>query len=291
MRAQIEQVPRRRAGTRGLWLDDDGRNRGEPLWVEVEGHDRRGRDHRRPVGARATTSRPASTCRSAAATLPGIYTIDALDLPRRGDASTDFIPQNDGIFRPINVMAQEGTLFNPTFPRSALARAYAADHGASDAVIKALADVVPDKVCAGASTLSASASTPATSPRSRSTGYTSRSTRARTAGVSARMGWTRSTSSSANSRNTPIEEIDLALPAPYRALRADDRIRRRPGRWRGGIGIVRVNRFLEDGVVHHRSPTERTRRRGGCSAAATDITMHLTRIDPDGSREPLLLEA
>ena len=52
----------------------------------------------------------------------------------------------------------------------------------------------------------------------------------------------------ANSRNTPIEEIDLLFP-----LRTE-RYELRPdppaaGKWRGGIGIVRVNRFLEDGVV------------------------------------------
>jgi N-methylhydantoinase B/oxoprolinase/acetone carboxylase alpha subunit len=51
----------------------------------------------------------------------------------------------------------------------------------------------------------------------------------------------------ANTRNNPIEELDMRFP-----MRCDQYELRQesaaPGRWRGGIGIVRRNRFLVDGV-------------------------------------------
>jgi N-methylhydantoinase B/oxoprolinase/acetone carboxylase alpha subunit len=51
----------------------------------------------------------------------------------------------------------------------------------------------------------------------------------------------------ANTRNNPIEELDMRFP-----IRCDQYELRpepaSPGRWRGGIGIVRRNRFLVDGV-------------------------------------------
>ena len=51
----------------------------------------------------------------------------------------------------------------------------------------------------------------------------------------------------ANTRNNPIEELDLRFPVrcDQYELRPEPAA---PGRWRGGIGIIRRNRFLVDGV-------------------------------------------
>jgi len=52
----------------------------------------------------------------------------------------------------------------------------------------------------------------------------------------------------ANTRNNPIEELEWRFP--MRTERYE--LREDPcaaGRWRGGIGMVRVNRFLEDTIV------------------------------------------
>ena len=51
----------------------------------------------------------------------------------------------------------------------------------------------------------------------------------------------------ANTRNNPIEELDMRFPmrCDRYELRDDPAA---PGEWRGGIGIVRKNRFLEPGV-------------------------------------------
>ena len=51
----------------------------------------------------------------------------------------------------------------------------------------------------------------------------------------------------ANTRNNPIEELDMRFP-----MRCDQYELRpepaAPGKWRGGIGIIRRNRFLVDGT-------------------------------------------
>jgi N-methylhydantoinase B/oxoprolinase/acetone carboxylase alpha subunit len=51
----------------------------------------------------------------------------------------------------------------------------------------------------------------------------------------------------ANTRNNPIEELDLRFPVRCEQyeLRAEPAA---PGKWRGGIGIIRRNRFLVPGV-------------------------------------------
>jgi N-methylhydantoinase B/oxoprolinase/acetone carboxylase alpha subunit len=51
----------------------------------------------------------------------------------------------------------------------------------------------------------------------------------------------------ANTRNNPIEELDMRFP-----MRCDQYELRpepaAPGKWRGGVGIIRRNRFLVDGI-------------------------------------------
>ena len=190
MRAQIEAVPD------GTWEAERlaRRRRAQPRRAALrarEGHDRGLRHHRRPLEVLRQRADRASTCPSAAACCPASTRSSARCSSTRR-RSTDFIPQNDGIFRPIKVIAREGSIFNPSFPRSALSRVCPILR-VSDAAIQALAEVVPDRVCGGLERRSASASTPATSPRSRSTGSTSRSTRAPTAGAAARTASTRST--------------------------------------------------------------------------------------------------
>ena len=55
-----------------------------------------------------------------------------------------------------------------------------------------------------------------------------------------------------NTRNNPVEELELRYP--LRILRYE--LREEPsaaGKWRGGIGIVRETRFLDDGFVSSES--------------------------------------
>lgn len=58
------------------------------------------------------------------------------------------IPFNEGVKRPIAITAPEGSLLNPTYPAPVRARMEAA-YRAFNAVMKALAQVVPEKVISG----------------------------------------------------------------------------------------------------------------------------------------------
>src|SRR5262245_8662765 len=51
----------------------------------------------------------------------------------------------------------------------------------------------------------------------------------------------------ANTRNNPIEELDMRFPVrcDQYELRPEPAA---PGKWRGGVGIIRRNRFLVDGT-------------------------------------------
>ena len=71
----------------------------------------------------------------------------------------------------------------------------------------------------------------------------------------------------ANTRNNPIEELDMRFPMRCDRYELRDEPAA-PGKWRGGIGIVRRNRFLVDGAYscegdrQHRSAARHLRRLG-----------------------------
>ena len=58
------------------------------------------------------------------------------------------VPQNDGVFRPVKVIAPKGTIFNPNFPRACFSR-FCQVQRVVDNTILALADALPEKVTAG----------------------------------------------------------------------------------------------------------------------------------------------
>ena len=59
-----------------------------------------------------------------------------------------WIPQNSGLVRPIEIVAPPGTLANPIFPAPVIAR-FCTGIELSNAVVQALARVVPRQVCGG----------------------------------------------------------------------------------------------------------------------------------------------
>ena len=105
----------------------------------------------------------------------------------------EHVPQNDGVFRPVKVIAPKGTIFNPNFPRACFSR-FCQTQRVVDNVNLALADALPEKVTGGNSAgIHFCAYAGLRRVDSASTGSTSRSTRARTAAATARTRWTRST--------------------------------------------------------------------------------------------------
>jgi N-methylhydantoinase B len=89
-----------------------------------------------------------------------------------------------------------------------------------------------------------------------------------------------------NSRNTPIEETDWLFPLRTIRYELRDDVAPAPGRWRGGLGIVRENRFVKGGAFT--SETDRAYDPpAGLFGGGTGHRLKLTRIDPDGTEHRL----
>lgn len=79
---------------------------------------------------------------------PWASTVSATLAAVKAALTSPEIPFNEGFKRPIAVTAPKGTLVNPSYPAPVRARLLAA-YRCFNAVLKALAQVVPDKVIAG----------------------------------------------------------------------------------------------------------------------------------------------
>ena len=135
-----EDPGRRRTAPIVGWLDDDARNRGVRLRVEtkviVEGDeitiDLTGSNPEVPTGYNVPFE---------GSLLVGAYyavrtiLLDEVTFP-------EHVPQNDGVFRPVKVIAPKGTIFNPTFPRACFSR-FCQMQRVVDNTILALADALP----------------------------------------------------------------------------------------------------------------------------------------------------
>jgi N-methylhydantoinase B/oxoprolinase/acetone carboxylase alpha subunit len=158
----------------------------------------------------------------------------------------EHVPQNDGVFRPVKVIAPKGTIFNPNFPRACFSR-FCQTQRVVDNVNLALADALPDKVTGGNS---AGIHFCAYAGFDESAGEYWLYLEVNEGSYGGRFGKDAMDSVDnlmANTRNNPIEELDMRFP-----MRCDQYELRpepaAPGKWRGGVGIIRRNRFLVDGT-------------------------------------------
>jgi N-methylhydantoinase B len=244
LRDQIAKIPDGEYKAPTAWLDDDARNRGVRLRVEtkviVEGDtitiDLTGSQAEVPTGYNVPFE---------GSLLVGAYyavrtlLLDEVTFP-------EHVPQNDGVFRPVEVVAPKGTIFNPNFPRACFSR-FCQVQRVVDNTILALADQLPQQVTAGNSAgihfCSYSGFVPETGEywlylEVNEGSYGGRYGKDAMDSVDNLM---------ANTRNNPIEELDLRFPVrcDQYELRPEPAA---PGKWRGGIGIIRRNRFLVDGT-------------------------------------------
>lgn len=245
LRQEIAKVPDGVYTTDVGYLDDDGRNYGQKLPVQVkviiEGdtitYDLTGSSGEVPTAFNCPFE---GTTESAFAFITRMVFLDVAAYPV-------FVPQNEGMLRPVTVIAPEGSIFNPTYPTACFAR-FCQVQRAVDLALRALAPVLPDRVTAGNS---AHIHFMSYSGWDESAGeywvylevdegsYGGRPDRDGLDSVDCLI---------ANTRNNPIEELEWRFP--MRTERYE--LRDDPcaaGQWRGGIGVVRVNRFLTDTTV------------------------------------------
>ena len=246
LRSRIAEIPDGEYTAEGF-LDDDGRNRGKNLPVKVTV---------RITGETAEVDLTGSS--------PQVPT--AYNVPFEGSTKVacyfaframlldsyttdEYIPANEGSFRPITVTAPLGCIFNPKFPAAAQSR-FAQCQRLIDCIVKALAPVIPERVTAGCSaTLSFG-------------GYTglkddgeywvllevnegSYGGRPKTDGPDSIDELMK------NTRNNPIEDVGMHLPLVCDRYELRDDVAPGAGRFRGGLGAVEVQRFTDDGLMSH----------------------------------------
>jgi N-methylhydantoinase B len=152
------------------------------------------------------------------------------------------IPQNEGLTRPISIVAPKGCLANPEFPAPVIAR-FCPGNQLADTLMKALAQVVPAQVSAGIGNLRIASFSGLKEGRH---WVHMEILEGSYGGRTGLDGMDAVDTLYANTRNNPIEDIEMHLP--LRVNRYELREGVVPaGRWRGGIGSVREFAFLDDG--------------------------------------------
>ncbi|MFN0160913.1 MAG: hydantoinase B/oxoprolinase family protein [Burkholderiales bacterium] len=242
LRAEIAKIPDGEYHAES-WLDDDGRNWGKPLFVNVTVRKRGDAIEIDLTGSADEVETGYNVPFEGSLQVACYYIVRTLMLDEV--MSEEFIPQNSGMFRPVTVVAPKGSIFNPNFPRACFAR-MAQIQRVLDCVIRALAPVLPERVTAGNSAHVMSVSYSGFNAARRQYwvcvevnegAYGARQTKDGLDAVDTLM---------ANTRNVPCEEVEMRFP-----LRVE-RYELRPeapgaGRTRGGISAVRDVRFLADG--------------------------------------------
>ena len=169
-------------------------------------------------------------------------------------ATHDPVPTNSGLFRPVKITAPLGCLANPTFPAPTIAR-FCGGNIVADALMRALAPVVPDRVSAGVGNLKVTAFSGLLGD-GRHWVYMD-IMEGSYGGRYGKDGLDAVDTLYANTRNNPVEDIESHYPLRLtRYELVEDGAG--PGRWRGGLGSIREFEFLEptgysvegDGSVH-----------------------------------------
>jgi len=242
LRAEIAKIPDGDYGAES-WLDHDGRNWDRRLKVMVTVRKRGSEITIDLTGSADETETGFNVPFEGSLKVACFYAIRTLLLDQA--MSGDFVPQNEGMFRPVKVIAPEGSIFNPRFPRACSAR-MAQVQRVIDCVIRAMAPVIPEQATAGNSATVMSVSYSGfDSARNQywvcvevnEGSYGARATKDGLDAVDNLM---------ANTRNVPCEEIELHYPLRVERYELRDEAPG-AGRFRGGMGHVREMRFLVDG--------------------------------------------
>ncbi len=246
LRKRISEIPDGEYTAEG-WCDDDGRNRDVRLPIKVTVRingdkvvvDLTGSAKQVPTGYNVPFE--------GSTKVACYFAFRALLLDQA--TTKEYIPQNQGSFRPIEVIAPKGTIFNPEFPAAAEAR-FTQCNRLIDCVVRALAPVIPDKVIAGSSASLSFIAYAGLRPTGdywvflevNEGSYGGRPSSDGPDSIDNLM---------CNTRNNPIEDLGMHLPMVCDRYELRDDALPGAGAHRGGIGVVKSQRVLTDASITH----------------------------------------
>lgn len=282
MRQRISEIPDGEYVAEG-WLDDDGRNREQRLKVKVTVRVR-GDELDVDLTGSADQTPTAYNVPFEGSTKVAAYAafrkllLDAYTCDTR-------VPSNEGSFRPINVIAPLGSIFNPKAPASAEAR-FTQCNRMIDLIIKALAPVMPETIIAGSSASISFAAYSGVRPSGDYWVFLE-------VNEGAYGGRPRSDGPDcidnlmANTRNNPLEDLAMHIPMICDRYELRDDVPPGAGTFRGGLGVIKAQRVLTPGFITHESERHKDTPWGvfGGSDGATGRCLIYNKQAPDEARE------
>jgi N-methylhydantoinase B len=188
-------------------------------------------------------------------------------------ATHEYVPQNAGLVRPVRIIAERGSLANPTFPCATIGR-FCPGNIVADTLMRALAQICPERVSAGIGNMKVISYS----------GVVDQNhwvymdiTEGAYGGRLGKDGIDAVDVLYANTRNNPVEDIEAHYP--IRVTRYELRTDKvGAGRWRGGMGSIRDMQFLDrahmslEGDGHRHPPPGIFGGKDGYPGAALYIT-------------------
>ncbi len=248
MRQQIAEIPDGEYVVED-WLDDDGRNRDQRLKIKVTVRVK-GDAVEVDLTGSADQTPTAYNVPFEGSTKVAIYSAFRKLLLDAATSETR-VPSNEGSFRPIKVIAPLGSIFNPKFPASAEAR-FTQCNRVNDMIIRAFAEVMPERVIAGSSASISFASYSGVRPSGdywvflevNEGAYGGRPHSDGPDSIDNLM---------ANTRNNPLEDLAMHIPMICDRYELRDDAPPGAGEFRGGIGVIKSQRVLTAGFITHES--------------------------------------
>jgi len=227
MRTEISKMPEGRYSAED-WLENTGTN-DEKVKIKVTITIKKDRLTVDYIGTDRQVNGPVNAVLGV--TLSGVYYV----LRCLTDPS---IPMNDGCYRPVKVDAPEGTVMNPTPPAPVAGGNVETSQRNVDVLLKAFAQIVPEKVCAACQGTMNNVTVGGINPEDGKPWTFYETIAGGFGGRKGADGVDAIHTHMTNTMNTPIEAIESIYPIRFLKyeMRKDSG---GPGRWRGGVGLER----------------------------------------------------
>jgi N-methylhydantoinase B len=156
-------------------------------------------------------------------------------------ALTEYVPQNEGMERPIQIVAPKGCMANPNFPAPTIGR-FCPGNVLSATVMKALAPVAPRNISAGTGNIKVGAYS---GTKNGDYWVYIDITEGSYGGRYGKDGMDAVDTLFTNTRNNPVEDIESHFPLRVNRYElVEDKAG--AGQWRGGVGSIREVQFMSE---------------------------------------------